>query len=227
VAVAAGEGVTVTESEWLACTDPGLMLEFLHGRASDRKLRLFAAQCCHRIWDLLDDPWSQEAVRIAERLTTDSVSAIERELAWDETMLDLERVEDGAEGDAVWFARLTAHNALAGGAYQAARMATYSTIQAFPGRPIREMLANTLRDIFANPFRTAPTVEPVWLAWNSGAVQKFAAAIYEARDFGRLLLLADALEDAGCGDAELLGHLRGPGPHVRGCWPVDLLTGKD
>jgi hypothetical protein len=42
----------------------------------------------------------------------------------------------------------------------------------------------------------------------------------------RLAVLADALEEAGCADAELLGHLRGPGLHVRGCWAVDSLLGR-
>jgi hypothetical protein len=51
-------------------------------------------------------------------------------------------------------------------------------------------------------------------------------AIYDERAFDRLPVLADALEDAGCADADLLGHLRGPGPHVRGCWAVDLILGK-
>jgi hypothetical protein len=45
-------------------------------------------------------------------------------------------------------------------------------------------------------------------------------------DSARLAVLADTLEDAGCTHAELLGHLRGPGPHVRGCWAVDLVMGK-
>ena len=60
-----------------------------------------------------------------------------------------------------------------------------------------------------------------------------AEAAYEQRELpagtldpARLTVLADALEDAGCADADLLGHLRGPGPHVRGCWAVDLLLGK-
>jgi hypothetical protein len=43
----------------------------------------------------------------------------------------------------------------------------------------------------------------------------------------RLSILADALEDAGCENADVLGHLRSPGPHVRGCWPLDLILGKD
>jgi hypothetical protein len=46
-------------------------------------------------------------------------------------------------------------------------------------------------------------------------------------DKDRLAVLADALEDAGCDDAVLLDHLRGPGPHVRGCFVVDLLTGRE
>jgi hypothetical protein len=57
-------------------------------------------------------------------------------------------------------------------------------------------------------------------------VPKLARSIYDTRDFDRLAVLADALEDAGCTDAELLGHLRGPGPHVRGCWALDKVLGK-
>jgi hypothetical protein len=76
-------------------------------------------------------------------------------------------------------------------------------------------------------------VDPAWLAWHDGAVVKLAEAVYEERelpsghlDAGRLAILADMLEEAGCCDAGLLGHLRGPGPHVRGCFAVDLLLGK-
>ena len=86
-----------------------------------------------------------------------------------------------------------------------------------------------LRDLFASPFRPA-SINPDWL---TPTVTNLAAAAYEERelpsghlDAARLGVLADALEDAGCGDAELLGHLRGSGPHVRGCWVVDLLLGR-
>jgi hypothetical protein len=67
--------------------------------------------------------------------------------------------------------------------------------------------------------------DPAWLAWNGGTVGRLAADIDDSHDFGRLPLLADALEDAGCNDAELLGHLRLPGPHVRGCRALGLLLG--
>jgi hypothetical protein len=55
---------------------------------------------------------------------------------------------------------------------------------------------------------------------------KIARAIYDGRAFERMPILADALEDAGCGDADILRHCREPGEHVRGCWVVDLLLGK-
>ena len=71
------------------------------------------------------------------------------------------------------------------------------------------------------------------LAWNDAVVVRLAQSAYEERhlpagtlDNGRLAVLADALEEAGCTDADILDHLRGPGPHVRGCWPVDLCLGK-
>jgi hypothetical protein len=58
---------------------------------------------------------------------------------------------------------------------------------------------------------------PSWLSWNDGTVVKMAQAIYDDRAFDRLPILADALEDAGCSDADILAHCRSEGPHVRGC----------
>jgi hypothetical protein len=83
-----------------------------------------------------------------------------------------------------------------------------------------------LRDIFGNPFRPTPGIDPGWLTRGGNAVAAVARTVYEGRAFDRLPVLADALEDAGCADPDLLGHLRGPGPHVRGCWALDLVLGK-
>lgn len=78
-----------------------------------------------------------------------------------------------------------------------------------------------LLDIFGNPFRPV-TFDPACLT----TAVKLAQAIYDDRAFDRLPLLAEALEEEGCVNAEVLEHLRAPGVHVRGCWAVDLLLGK-
>jgi hypothetical protein len=90
-----------------------------------------------------------------------------------------------------------------------------------------------LRDIFGSPFAPLPAVGPPLLTWSDGLVARLARAADEDRhlpggalDNGRLAVLADALEEAGCTDASILDHFRGPGPHVRGCWVLDLLLGR-
>ena len=83
-----------------------------------------------------------------------------------------------------------------------------------------------MRDIFGNPFRSA-SVNPLWLTWNDGTIPNLARALYDDRAFDRLPILGDALEDAGCVNADILAHCRSGGEHVRGCWVVDLLLGKE
>jgi hypothetical protein len=67
------------------------------------------------------------------------------------------------------------------------------------------------------------TFEPAWCTPQALALARTA---YEERRFEDLPLLADALEEAGCTDEAILSHLRGPGPHVRGCWALDLVLGR-
>ena len=105
------------------------------------------------------------------------------------------------------------------------RVLCYSKALQLPLLEERRQLAVILRDVIGNPFRSV-SVLPSWLAWNDGAIRKMAQAIYDGRAFDRLPLLADALEEAGCADADILSHCREPGEHVRGCWVVDLLLGK-
>jgi hypothetical protein len=86
-------------------------------------------------------------------------------------------------------------------------------------KPIQMALLN---DIFGNPFHPI-TIDPTWL---TPTVKVMAQAIYTDRNFDQMPLLADELEKAGCDNQEILGHCRGPGPHVRGCWVVDLVLGE-
>jgi hypothetical protein len=94
--------------------------------------------------------------------------------------------------------------------------------------------AALLHDIFDNPFRPKHALNPAWVSWQGGIVKNLAEAAYEERslpdgtfDQERLAVLADALEDAGCENTSLLLHLRSEGPHVRGCWALDLILGKE
>ncbi len=83
-------------------------------------------------------------------------------------------------------------------------------------------LADIFRDVFGNPFRRV-RFRP---AWRSPAALAVAGAINAGRTFGDMPVLADALEEAGCEDAQVVGHCRGAGPHARGCWVIDLVLGK-
>ncbi len=78
-------------------------------------------------------------------------------------------------------------------------------------------------DIFGNPFRSV-TFSP---DWRTPTVTTLAAQMYESRDFGAMPILADALQDAGCDSTDVLNHCRQPGVHVRGCWVVDWVLGKE
>jgi hypothetical protein len=90
----------------------------------------------------------------------------------------------------------------------------------------RRQQASILRDIIGNPFRPVH-LDPAWLRWNGGMIRTIARTIYDERRFEDMPVLADALEDAGCDDPYLLSHCRSKGPHVRGCFLLDLLLGKE
>ena len=87
----------------------------------------------------------------------------------------------------------------------------------------KRLQCDLLRDIFGRPFRHI-IIDQLWL---TAKVKTLAQVIYHDRDFERMPELADALAEAGCSNPDILSHCRGPGPHVRGCWVVDLLLGKE
>src|SRR5262249_32215617 len=104
---------------------------------------------------------------------------------------------------------------------------------ATPEEARAEMTA-LLRDLVESPLRRPAPMAATVSVWNEGLIPKVALAVYEERilpighlDPQRLMVLADALEEAGCAEPAVLGHLRGPGPHVRGCWVVDRVTGRE
>jgi hypothetical protein len=232
---AAGEKA-MTEEEWLACTDPQPMLAFLRSKGSDRKFRLFAVVCCFGVWYLLRDRRSKKAVKASERYA-DGLTGLPRMTLMQRSAGQAVAEWVSAESVAVGrrFPEEVAHAVTLPDAVQAAARAAdlAARLSEAEAREIgynrrQQSQARLLRDIIGNPFRPV-SVNPTWL---TPTVTALATAAYEERalpsgelDPVRLAVLADALEDAGAA-ASLLEHLRGPGPHVRGCWVLDCLTGR-
>ncbi|VTR91317.1 Uncharacterized protein OS=Sorangium cellulosum (strain So ce56) GN=sce5710 PE=4 SV=1 [Gemmata massiliana] len=212
----------MTEQEWLVATDPVPMLEFLNGKASDRKVRLFACGCAFRIWEQLPDDLFTQVILMGERLADGKMDEQELQIAQETAFaawLDSGVFTDSIEEAAILAARYTLLIP-ANLSFTSAREAAFSR----DAEALAEQTwqSNCFRDIFGNPFR--PTVaNPSWL---TSTVQALATDIYEDRAFDRLPILADALQDAGCDNADVLDHCRSEGPHVRGCWVIDLLLGK-
>jgi hypothetical protein len=228
----------MTEREWLddALLKPKLT-DFLQGQVTERKRRLYACAYCRRVWHLLASGPLRQAVQAGEDLADGLLS--------DDEMLPLRvqvgRLADPDEHSAFHACAVKwAIDEFVSGvtAAQNAREALGFSVsgQAWSHRYVKTMHREEahqfaiLRDICANPFRPV-TIDPDWL---TQTVTSLATAAYNERilpsgelDTARLGVLADTLEEAGCQDADILGHLRSPGPHVWGCWAVELVLGKE
>jgi hypothetical protein len=249
----------MTEQEWLACSDPDDLLEWLRERASDRQFRLFMCACCRRFLPLLprkpahDVRLCEKYVTLGERFAEGLITREEIESAIGE----MELVNVSNEGYlAVLAARqatyrevagcsrpvlrgrnLIAHPASTAAEYsrtvmsrlqmnnEAARGSTPTSRKRFATIAEKRYQIHLLHDIFGNLLRPNLLDE----AWRTPTVIALARGAYLERlmpggEFPpmQLAVLADALEEAGAA-GEWLTHLRGPGPHVRGCWVIDAL----
>jgi hypothetical protein len=234
----------MTEAEWENSDDP-VYIEYIlwaAGRLTERKGRLFAVACCRSLWSLLTDGRSRRAVEVSERYADGLASRAELEEAnrlahehtwecdsWHSCVVanvaketsSLEQRIDFVASDA---ARAKTWKDDPGTEEEARKNAMY----------VAELCqqAQLVREIFGNPLRLPPSVTPLLPRWNGGLIPRLAEAAYNERllpdgilDPARLAVLSDALDEAEA-DAELIRHLRSPGPHVRGCHAVDAILGK-
>jgi hypothetical protein len=232
----------MTEAQWRTGTDLKKMLKYLRRRASERKRRLFAVACCRRVLHLIPiqlylipDQQAAEALTTVERYADGLVGSTELIRAEEHAYEIFSQAKDaGSEssrlvadalygatcGDVGWdIAEYAATNAAAGVGATAPR----AQRKADQTKETATQLG-TLREIFGNPFRPI-TVDPGWL---TSDVLALARGIYEERAFDRMPILADALQEAGCDSDDILNHLRDPNAtHVRGCWAIDLVLGKE
>jgi hypothetical protein len=246
----------MTEADWNSCTDPQALLDFLHdsGKLSDRKARLFAVACCRRIWHLLTDARSRTAVAVAERYADGQVTvhqlAVAHVRAWDPAFANpaqaavlaaagiplgrafakpaLQQAQAVAT-DTAWAAAKEAWDAVLYASTPTSRAAAWAAAK----DSALATQVTLLLCIVGNPFYPV-SLDPTWLVWHDGLIRQLAQAAYQERqlpsgllDLDRLAVLADGLEESGCTDPEMLAHLRGPGPHTRGCWAVDTILAKE
>jgi hypothetical protein len=246
----------MTEAEWLAANDPRPMLKHIRDGMNERKVRLFAGVCCRHMDTHLAGLCCTDAIETSERYADGETGLkdlrqyrrVMKTMAETSASMTQEDVFEWSQEQeykaheaalwAVYFAMQGKARQAAEHAAQAAEHAAWVANAADPDFNSADVArddewsyqADLLRDIIGNPFR------PVSLdsAWRTPAVVALATAAYDERilpsghlDANRLAVLADALEDAACTDEQVLLHLRGPtGPHVRGCFVLDLLLDK-
>ena len=210
----------MTDEAWRECDDPPQMLAHLRGKASHRKLRLTLTGIARRAWEDLRDERSRRAIEIVECYADGGATHAELHVANRLVHQAREEAHSGAIVSARTLASLACHP---GDGFDAARdtLAWVKNGRYEPGPPA---VADVFREIFGNPFRPA-SPDP---AWRTTDVRLLAEGIYAERAFDRMPILADALQDAGCDNDALLSHLRGANAaHVRGCWALDLVLGKE
>src|SRR5262249_49702202 len=236
-----GRSDAMTEKEWLRSFEKGKMLLYLKPNATARKLRFFACAFPRQHIGLFQDERSSMALDIAEDFADGKASAEQLASAnsMSEFLVDWDTLVPDWEGE--WavhplakMAALTCRADAFDAAWLVPQMISDITYYggADPDFPKSKLEAAEkdldqfhplLLDIFGNPFRPV-TLERACL---TPKVKTLAQAIYDDRAFERMPELADALAEAGCSNQDILSHCRGPGPHVRGCWVVDLVLEKE
>jgi hypothetical protein len=214
----------MTEEEWLASRDPVHLFDRVKRTASDRKLRLFACYLCETYQREFKDERIWAAVETSLKLSDGEVGEPERITALDvvrDAIIDIEGSEH------LW--------QRSGLAFPMCTLGTREMLERVPLLALQQFDCNFyanprvveclgLRDIFGNPFRLV-LFDP---EWRTSTALALARGIYDERAFDRMPILADALQDAGCENEDILNHLRDPhATHVRGCWALDLVLGKE
>ncbi len=211
-----GRGWRVTEEEWFATDYVFSLFDSVCRKSSRRKARLFAVACARRVETELPEGRPRVALDLSESYADglipysrlkDLSSHIDDPQTPGEMILD-ECTRLGKVQAPILIASL------------ACQVAVQNCARDYASEDAAQVLI--LRDIYGNPFRPV-TFDP---RWRTTDVVGLAHAIYDDKAFERMPILADALMDAGCEEEQIISHCRSDGPHVRGCWVVDLILEK-
>jgi hypothetical protein len=216
--------MAMTEEEWLTSDDLSAMLECVPFHGMRRRRRLVACACCRALWELLNDRRCRRALREVEEYADDIDNESLRmnahklaDAAFSELGISLD-FSSAAMCAVVCVADQTIPPNLYGNVAYAMR-----GISQLECMSVQQLERNAFRDIFGNPFRPV-AFSP---AWRTDTVLSLAGQMYDSRDFGAMPILADAVQDVGCDNEDILNHCRDTSlTHVRGCWVVDLVLGK-
>jgi hypothetical protein len=218
----------MTAEEWDCGTDHKAMHSALLEIRTTRKWYCYALACVRLIWDEIPErlrPVIEVTERYVERRASNSDRARARVLCKPPSTVEWV-IDPGSEAEwAVYWASAAPTDIGNASVPSYVRQVMIASRGEEAGKIADRRFADLLREIFPNPSRQAK-IEPGWLRWSDGAVRRVAETINDEGDFSRVPILADALEEAGCMDDVILGHLRNGQPHVRGCWVVDLVLKK-
>ncbi|HET6573029.1 MAG TPA: hypothetical protein VFG68_05460 [Fimbriiglobus sp.] len=243
------------ETLWLSAVTPNQLLGYARRelratrtKAGRRKLRLFGCACARRAWPVLR-PEQQAIVEAAERAADGHATLADVERAWAATQQwtlpavaglfrtligrllgrsqavptpapELPPQPPSVYTLLVLIARREVWSAVGAGRAAAAR--DLNAVRGNKPAAEKRLQAELVRCLFGNPFRATPFDA----RWRTSTTVGLARAIYDEIAFDRLPILADALEEAGCDDEQLLRHCRESAVHARGCWVVDRVLGK-
>jgi hypothetical protein len=231
----------LTEDDWLSRPYPADLLRHVEKRATPRQLRLFARHCCRRL-DHLFTSAVRQALHAAERFADQRTTVEELRAGWTAVRRALARAPLGTKWERALDAAL--HACSPDFAFWDAITASREAARALDGdwidhtgqyfeplppehNPPRLQECASQCVILRDLFPYVPVcLPPALFAWEGGQLVRIARGFYEEGRFAEMPVLADALEEAGCEDARLLEHARGPGPHFKGCWLLDALIGR-
>lgn len=211
----------MTDAQWRASDGPELMLMYLRGEASDRKLRLLACACVRRIWSLLTVPEWRLVVERAEAFADGLESRAKLKALADSAYAPFLRTVEWSTAQriaAMVTGQVAGANAWAAAWNVVSDVRSFGMARSLPdwdGESVRQ--ASILRHLFGSPFHPYPA--PAY--WPAAVVQ-LAEAVYQGADAD--FALHDALLEAG--HPELAEHFRAEAVHPKGCWAVDVITGK-
>ncbi|WP_205679021.1 hypothetical protein [Aquisphaera insulae] len=185
----------------------------------DRRLRLYAVACCRQRWELFDSDLFRRAVEVAEELAEGRADEKERAVLY-AAIMDFPTPNGQSHCIENMTLKLLQNRGINCVAAAVSDLAFATGAGDFEA--VVQAQAPLLRCVVGNPFRPV-AFDP---ALRTPSTSELATSIYADRAFDRMPAQADALEKAGCGLPDLLAHCRGGGPHVRGCWVIDLLLGQ-